>query len=175
MSPDTLLDHPENILNRISLPSKARGDILDVSILPVGLPERPKRYPVESRIAASALANFTSMRSAAEELDVSVGSIINAKKSQAAIIDDVLARLKDKAAEKMGFALDEITPDLLKAHAKKDVRVASGVAKDMATIFERVTPKFGDDNRTQVNVYVPTEAREEDYKAVQIALNVVER
>ena len=175
MSPDGLLDHPDNVLNRLSLPAKARGDLLDVSILPVRQPERPKRYPTELRVVSGALAHLTSERSAAAELDVSLDMVVANKKSQAAMIDDVLGRLKDKAAERMGYALDEITPELLKAHAKKDVRVASGVAKDMASIFEKVTPKFGDDNRTQVNVYVPIEAKEEDYKKVQIALNVAER
>lgn len=175
MSADSLLDHPENVLNRLSLPSKARGEALDVSILPVKPPERPKRYPSEFKVLSGALGQIVPAKEVARDLGIDPLTVGRHAKSEEALVDKVVEKLKEKAAEKMGMALDEITPARLAKHADKDVRIASGVAKDMASIFEKTTPKFNDQTNVQVVLYQPQEAKEEDYEAIQIPLVVAER
>lgn len=188
---ETLLDHPDNLLNRLNLSGTREGALRDEHIEVLHVETKMggrgrKGTPVNKveKIVAGVGANLSGTLSTAKEMGLHPSTVTQYKKGEIRHRHDAevkkgvtsaLGQIQEKAADRIMAALECITNDRLDAGAKKDVRVASGVARDMATIIDKTTPKTGDDNRVQVLVYNPVERTEEQYRSIEIPLVVKER
>lgn len=165
------LNHQDNIASKYG-----NGNGTVKKLYPGGRHPGDKNIPPETRVVVGTLANLDSTRNVAEAFGIShsqVHALKHGKTDQDGApnpdlverIESSLGVIQDKAIVTLMESLKLITPDKL---SKLKVRELSGVAKDMAGVIERTTPKKEIHNHgPTLVVYTPKPNEEADYEVVE--------
>lgn len=135
--------------------------------------------PEEVRVIAGALMPGDSARDAAAAHGLSFKSVSVAAKGCPTIgthseefeekvleaRENMQKPLRDKALTVLSRALDEITPDKIKA---LKARESAAVAKDMAVVFEKLNDKAASGASVSFNFYAPRQKKESDYASEEV-------
>lgn len=83
-------------------------------------------------------------------------------------INGVRTRLAERAQRRLKSALDAITADKIQAARLRDV---SSLAKDMASVIEKMTPIQTNQQNNQVNFvfYSPRERKEDSFEVIDVS------
>jgi predicted transcriptional regulator len=83
------------------------------------------------------------------------------------VVDDTRERIANKAQRKLMMALSELRRDKLEG---ADARTISGVAKDMASVYDKMQPKADINNRANVAFIImqPPMKSEKDYLIIDV-------
>jgi hypothetical protein len=189
-SVDSMLDHPDNLLNRLALPSRSRDDLVE---LPAELQGRRKRgrptnpIPFPERVLIGVSAHLDSNKNVSQAFNVSRGAVSHHKNAEVggrpespvngplkAAVEAGLAPLREKVANKIDNILNKINEPKIEELGKESVQRIASAALTLATLHEKLTPKGAGDqgNRVQVNVgnFSAGEQKESDYESVEVPL-----
>lgn len=187
-SVDSLLDHPDNLLNRLALPSHSRNDLVE---LPAELQGRRKKgrspIPFPERVLIGVSAHIDSNKNVAAAFGVSPPNVTYHKNAEIggsptasinkplkAAVEAGLAPLRAKVADKIDTILDTINAPKMEELGKESVQRIASAALTLATLHEKLTPKGAGDqgNRVQVNVgnFSAGEQKESDYESIEVPL-----
>ncbi len=136
--------------------------------------------PHTVRAFAASEAQLSTSKEIGQTLGISVGHV-NALKNGATslatynkpdpalkeVVDDTRARIANKAQNKLMMALSKLRSDKLEG---ADARTISGVAKDMATVYDKMQPKADPSNNTNVQFIImqPPMKSIEQYDVVDV-------
>jgi hypothetical protein len=81
-------------------------------------------------------------------------------------IKSVQERISSRAAKRINFAFDALTPEKI---AEEDARSIAGIAKDMSAIIKNMTPEVKVDNNVQFVVFAPRMKDEQDYQVIEVS------
>lgn len=188
-SVDSLLDHPDNLLNRLALPSHSRNDLVE---LPAELQGRRRKgrphdpIPFPERVLIGVSAHIDSNKNVAAAFGVSPSTVTFHKNAEIgsptaainkplqAAVEAGLAPLRAKVADKIDTILDTINAPKMEELGKESVQRIASAALTLATLHEKLTPKGAGDqgNRVQVNVgnFSAGEQKESDYESIEVPL-----
>lgn len=81
-------------------------------------------------------------------------------------VDSIKEQISDRAQKKLRIALNALTKDKMQESSAREL---SGVAKDMAVIVEKMTPKTSnDDVQVVLHLHGPKMKRVEDYEVIDV-------
>lgn len=180
------LENPKNILPKLKVKPFERNEKTEVQIKKLHNGGRRKgstQIPSMLREIVGTAAQFDKAKNVAETFGISTQEAYHLKEGMRSSnkpdpelrdkIDRNIGVIKDRALEKLMDAMGAITTDEIQ-NAK--LLEKSAVAKDMASIMEKVSDKSeAEDHSNQIHfhIYGPNLKSEEDFEVIDIAAKPV--
>lgn len=161
------LNSPRNLVN--TLP----GRDTSVIVRPTnGRPPGTKTTPQSLRIIAGVLAKTEGVTAVAAELEIGPKVVSNAKNGKgsdevASGVEAGVQRIRDAALDKLMLSLGIIDETTLSNCGAKD---ASIVARNLAGVVERLSPREQAGTNVQLVIYAPQQKREGHYEVLDVAV-----
>lgn len=157
------LSSSRNILN--TLPLRDNTKVVPLHKTKCHATAQP--VPQALKVIAGVLAKTEPIKEVAEALDVSTSVVSRAKngKEVAKAVDAVTTRIRDMALDKLMASLGIINDENLASCGAKD---ASLVARNLAGVVDKLTPREQAGTNVQLIVYAPKQRSEEHYDTIDI-------
>lgn len=136
--------------------------------------------PRELQVVIGAAAQLSTSKEVAESFDISHSQVHQLKHNRTTSKNGkntdlevkkraILDRVKDETIAKIILSLEKIDDESMEGTSPRN---AASIAKDLAVIHEKLTPKVetaANNNQIQVVIYNPGEARLEDYSTIEVS------
>lgn len=152
------LQHPNNIVHKIKHDGKGR-------------PKGVENIPQETRAVIGTLAKSVGPTTAAEIFDCSISQASNFSKGKTvsgegnaelkAKVESETEHIHEVARDLVLKTLKIIDPELIR---EEKPRVQASIAKDLAGVIEKTTPKNAETGGVHINIYAPRQDKLDKYE-----------
>lgn len=133
------------------------------------------------RVLVGVMAHYDRRKNVANEFDVNENVVTHSKNGKISDghgghvvpelkerVETAVGKARETAVDRLVATLEALTTERIEKVVGKTPEKATSMARDLATVVEKVTPKAVEGANVHVHVYAPREREESEYQTIQI-------